>query len=676
MLNSALYFYRLANTLILLFVQCLPSTLISYLPLVVGALPLLAAFVVGLGGRHRLFYWLGSVLLAGAMFLGWYLLVLTYHGATWHLSLTWLRIPGSALSLPLLLGIRVDFPVAVMMGLTTTINFWVYLYALAYLQAARRRYIVLAGGFVSAMLGFWMANTLLGRFIGWELIGWGSYLFIGLGYPKEAAAKHSTQAWLINQLGSISLLIGMLLIGRALGTLDLEELAALPQATYWNDDWLGVARCCLLVGVCTKSAQWPWFSWLSNAMTAPTPASALIHTATLVGAGVYLLVGLAPVLGVTVLTVVAYVGALTTLMGAYAALTQQHAKQVLAYSTISQLGYAVMAVGVGASSVGLFHFITHAFSKACLFLCLGVVSQFLGTDSMQSMGGLRQVFPGVFCVYLLAAFSLIGMPGFAGALSKEAVLAYTWAWAGEQALGGHYLGYAVPAFAWFASLLAVVYLGRQCYLVFMGTPRWSPTSSLMPVHRTSWCMQGSMAMLALGTLGAWYGPLLGDVQDSWLLQQLGTLPLQVSLQHGVLLASLLAIILGGILLVGWQSKILPILPVVGTQLSLQGWYLDALVHAVAQAVLGLSKILARFEHGVVQGLVWGVSAGYVVLGQVVSWLDRALLGGLVLLVAALPRYVGKVHRLTQQGSWQHALLWMFIGIGLLGWGIYWAMQGG
>ena len=676
MLNSALYFYRPANTLILLFVQCLPSTLINYLPLVVGALPLSAAFVVGWGGRQRFFYWLGSVLLAGAMLLGWYLLVLAYHGATWHLSFTWLRISDSSLSHSLLLGVWVDFPVAVMMGLTTTISFWVHLYALTYLQAASRRYIVLAGGFVSAMLGFWMANTLLGRFIGWELIGWGSYLFIGLGYPKEAAAKYSTQAWLINQLGSISLLMGILLIGSALGTLDLEALAALPRAIYRNHDWLGVASFCLVVGVCTKSAQWPWFSWLSNAMTAPTPASALIHTATLVGAGVYLLVGLAPLLGVATLTGVAYVGALTTLMGAYAALTQQHAKQVLAYSTISQLGYAVMAVGVGASSVGLFHFVTHAFSKACLFLCLGAVSQFVGTDSMQNMGGLRKVCPGVFCVYLLAAFSLVGMPGFAGKLSKEAVLACTWAWAQEQALAGHYLGYAVPAFAWVASLLAVVYMGRQCYLVFMGPPRWSSRSSPTPAHRTSWCMQGSMAMLALGTLGRWYGPLLGDVQGSWLLQRLGPLPLTVPLQHGALLASLLAIILGCVLLVGWKCRVLSPLPAVGTQLSLQGWYLDTLVHAVAQLVLGLSRILAHFEHRVVQGLfLQGVSVGYVVLGHVVSWLDRALLGGLVLLVAAVPRYVGKAHRLTQQGGWQHALLWMFVGIGLLGWGIYWTMQG-
>ena len=641
----------------------------------VGALPLLAALVVGLGGRQRFFQGLGTALLAGAMLLGGYLVVHAYHGTTWRLTFLWLQLPGSAWSCSLVLGIWVDFPVAVMMGLTTTIHFWVHLYAGAYLQTASRRYVVLSGAFVSVMLGFWMASNLLGRFIGWELIGVGSYLLIGFWYTQEAAAKHSTQAWLINQLGSISLLIGMLLVGSALGTLDLAELAALPPSAYQGHAWLGIARFCLVAGVCAKSAQWPWFSWLSSAMKAPTPASALIHTATLVGAGAYLLVGLAPVLGATALTGVAYVGALTALMGAYAALTQQHAKQVLAYSTISQLGYVVMAVGVGASSVGLFHFVTHAFCKACLFLCLGVVSQFVGTVSMQGMGGLRRVFPGVFGVYLLAALSLVGVPGLAGALSKEAVLACTWAWAREQALVGHYWGYAVPVLAWAAALLSVVYLGRLGYLVFMGTPRWSPVSLPYPTYRISWRMQGSLAALARGTLGGCYGPLLGDAQGGWLLQRLGPLPLAVPLQHGVLLASLLAMILGCILLTGWRLKDFLPLPSAWHRLSLHGWYLDALVHAVAQTVVCLSRIVVCFEHRVVQGLVRGISVGYVVLGHVVGWLDRTLLGGLVLLVATVPRYVGKAHRFTQQGSWQQVLLWMFIGIGLLGWGIYCTMQG-
>ncbi|MEL6358395.1 MAG: proton-conducting transporter membrane subunit, partial [Bacteroidota bacterium] len=304
--------------------------LASCLPLVVAALPLPAALVMGLGGNRQSARWSGTGLLAVAMFLSWYLLGLTHQGLTWQQSFTWLPLPGSALSHSLRLGIRVDFMAAVMTSLTTTIGFLVHIYALAYLKAAHRRYAVLTGTFVSVMLAFWMADNLLGRFIGWELMGWGSYLLIGFWYQKTDATRRSTKVWLINQAGSISLLIGILLIGSELGTWNLVELSEMSSLALDHHPWLGVARFCLVAGLSTKSAQFPWFSWLSSAMKAPTPVSALIHSATLVGAGVYWLAGLGPILGPTILTGIAYLGALTALMGAYAALTQQHVKQVLA----------------------------------------------------------------------------------------------------------------------------------------------------------------------------------------------------------------------------------------------------------------------------------------------------------------------------------------------------------
>lgn len=673
--------------------------LLGPLPGMILLLPLLAALAVGLGGRWRLAHWLGAGLLALAMLLSWGLLAVTYYGLTWQQSFTWLHLPGRAFSQSLRLGIRIDFLVALMVSLTTTISFLVHLYAMAYLKTARRRYGALTGAFVSAMLGFWMADSLLGRFIGWELIGWGSYLLIGFWHAKPDAARHSTKAWLINQVGSISLLIGILFLGSELGTWDLAKLATLPPLSLENHPWLGIARFCLVAGLCAKSAQWPWFNWLSSAMTAPTPASALIHSATLVGAGVYWLVGLAPVLGSVMLSGIACVGAMTALMGAYAALTQQHAKQVLAYSTISQLGYMVMAVGVGASSVGIFHFVVHAFAKACLFLCVGIASQQIGTGNMQRMGGLRQVLPGVFVVYLFAASSLLGVPGFAGSFSKEAILAYTWAWAREQAFTGSYWAYAVPGLAWLASLLGVVYIGRQIYLVFLGTPRWATKEHPSLPYRAAWVMQGSMAVLALGTLGYWYGPLAGGIQDSWLWQRIEGFsePLTATLAHGVLFASLLALLLGGCLCLAWQRKGFPVLPTSWAQLSLRGWYLDNLAHAMAQQVLRFSRMAARFEQRIFYGgvqytvrgyvalaqvanrvdrktigsLLRGISRGYVALAYGVSWIDRQLVAGLVLGVASAPRYLGTAHRITQQGSWQRALLWMCLGIGLLIGAIYW-----
>lgn len=671
----------------MLALQLFADVLVNYLPLIVGALPLLATVVVGLGHQQRPCYWIATGLLACDMLLGGYLLLCTCKGTTWHGVLTWLHIPSSSSPFRLMLSFFVDFPVAVMVSLTTIVSFITHLYAIAYMQTAYQRYFVLTGGFVSAMLGFLMAENLITRFVGWEMVSLGSYLLISFWYQQENVAKSGTKVWLINQLGSMILLVGILLIGSELGSFDLNELAVLSKDPSHKNGWLVVARYCLLGGVCVKSAQFPWFSWLPSAMTAPTPASALIHTATVVGAGVYLLVGLAPILGIATLTLAAYLGSLTALMGACAALTQQNIKHVLAYSTISQLGYAVMAVGVGASSVGLFHFVTHAFSKACLFLCVGAVSRFFlfqqsEVSTMQHMGGLRAVLPCAFYAYLIAACSLVGMPGLAGSLSKEAVLACTLAWAGQQTQAGNYSGFLVPVLGFVSSFLAVVYMGRQCYLVFMSTPRWSYKLATRAPYRTPWLMQLSMATLALCSLAWLYNPLALDFHSSWLLQQLAqmpilvsTLPVTATLQQEVTLASIIILALGLLVLVIWQVHNPATLLLPHRKLALHGWYLDILVNATARGVLNLSRLTAQFEHLVVNGFVRGVSVGYIVLSNILSWLDGKLLGGMVLLIASMPRHLGKVHQSTQKGNLQHFLLWMVIGIGLLSWGIYWAIRG-
>jgi NADH-quinone oxidoreductase subunit L len=620
------------------------------------------------------------------MFLSGYLLVLTYHGATWRGAFAWLRIIGSPLSCCLELSFFVDFPAAVMMSLTTTINFFTHLYALAYMQAASQRYLVLTGSFVSAMLAFVSAESLIARFVGWELIGLGSYLFISFWHQQETAAKNGTKTWLINQLGSMSLLMGILIIGNELGSFDLNKLAVLPKEAYRNNNWIAVARCCLVGGVLSKSAQFPWFSWLPCAMTAPTPASALIHTATMVGTGVYLLIYLAPILGMTALTWVAYLGGLTAFIGACAALTQQHIKQVLAYSTISQLGYTMMAVGVGASSAGLFHFVTHAFCKACLFLCIGVVSRFMlqqnDANTMQHMGGLRRMLPGTFGSYLIAACSLVGLPGFAGFSSKEAVLAYAWAWAQQQTQSGSYLGYLVPVLGFLSSFLGIVYMGRQCYLVFMGMPQWSHKPRENTPYRTPWLMQISMFALALCSLSCWYGPVSGDLQSNWLLQRLVDMPCYAStltitqkLRHSITVVSSVIMASGLFFLVIWQRRSPTTVLFPPDQLVRNSWYLDTLANAAAKGGLYLSGIVAQFESRVVNGLIHSIGIGYIKLGSIINGLDRKLIEGTVLLIASVPLYLGRAHRATQQGNLQHTLLWLFVGIGLLFGGIYWVTQG-
>jgi NADH-quinone oxidoreductase subunit L len=686
MSQAPAYLYENKGTSNLFVLQLPTHLLIGYLPLIVVVLPLLAAVVAGLDRKRQPRFWLPTGLLALAMLLGAYLLVLAYYGATWCSSFTWLHIIGSPLSCCLKLSFCVDFPAAVMISLTTTINFFTHLYALAYMQAARQRYVVLAGSFVSVMLAFLAAENLIACFVGWELISLGSYLFVSFWCQQDAPAKNSTKTWLINQLGGISLLIGILIIGSELGSFDLNTLAMLPKETYRGNNWIAVARCCLVGGVLSKSAQFPWSNWLPCAMTAPTPASALIHTATMVGAGVYLLIGLAPILGTTALTWVAYLGGGTAFMGACTALTQQHVKQVLAYSTISQLGYTVMAVGVGASSAGLFHFVIHALCKACLFLCVGVVSRFIlqqnNANTMQYMGGLRKILPGTFWAYLIAACSLVGIPGFAGSLSKERILACTWAWAQQQAQAGSYLGYLVPLLGFLSSFLGIVYMGRQCYLVFMGTPRWSRTPGKNAYYHTPWLMRISMFALTLCSLGIWYGPLSDKLQNNWLLQRLVDIPCYAPtfattqpLRNNITVVASVIMALGLLFLVVWQIRRPTTVLFPPNQLVWCGGYLDRLTDIVATGGLHLGKVVARFDSLVVGDFIHSISAGCIKLGSIINWLDQKLLERAVLLVASVPSYLGKAHRATQQGNLQHTLLWTFIGVAILFWSICGVMRG-
>lgn len=357
-------------------------------------------------------------------------------------------------------------------------------------------------------------------------------------------------------------------------------------------------------------------------------------------------------------------------------------KQVLAYSTISQLGYVVMAVGIGASNMGLLHFVTHAFGKACLFLCVGTVSRFVDQQgeayNMQHMGGLHKILPAAFYVYVIASLSLAGMPALAGSLSKEAILAYALAWASHQAQQGSYFGSLVPLLGFCTTLLTVVYIGRQCYLIFMGTPRESYQPTSYATYRTPWLMKISMFALGMGTLSFWYGPL-GDLRKSWLLQRLEripllapTLPITETLQHWVALLSSMALLLGVIFLIVWEIRSPTTFLFSRTKLFLgkQAW--DQLNNAIAQGVLYLSQLIGRFDTWVANDWMHAIGMRYVMAGNILSWLDRTLLDRTVLFIASLPQYLGKAHQTTQRGNLQSYLLWTFIGIGLLLGGICWA----
>ncbi|MEL6539214.1 MAG: proton-conducting transporter membrane subunit [Bacteroidota bacterium] len=471
---------------------------------------------------------LGAVLWGLLALLSVLLLKRTYAGDSWCVTLPWwsLSVAGHAW-LSFSVSFRLDFVAAVMLWMTTTVGALVYVYSLAYMrpEPGAPRYFALLTLFLGAMLVLLLANDLLTLFIGWELLSWASYLLIGFWYQRAASAAASTKALVFNQLGSLFLLAGLLVIQRTVGSLTLPAPgAALAPAT---DGWLTVAGICFLGAAAAKSAQLPLSYWLPAAMEAPTPVSALMHAATLVSAGAYLLLRVSPWLTPTVQLLTSMVGSMTALWGAWMALQQYHLKRLLAYSTISQMGYVVMATGIGAPSAAVLHLVAHAFAKAALFLGAGIVSRFLQAHAvhsleaqdLRSMGGLRSALPGVFYPCLIATLAVIGVPGCAGFWSKEAILAAALYWTPEV-YAGQLWTYGLLVAVWGATFLTAIYMSRQCWAIFMGRPRWQPARVAQPGGGTAWQMQLSLWLLAIASLSFVYGPGWGAYWDSWLWKQL------------------------------------------------------------------------------------------------------------------------------------------------------------
>lgn len=574
------------------------------------------------------------------------------------------------------------------------IGFVVYLFSIPYLEKDRsiQRYCILLTLSIVAMLWLVVADNLLVIFIGWELIGLISYWLISFWCQQTGPAQAGTKVWLINKFGSILLFMGILLLGSQLGSFSLVTLMRMRSPLAYSIYWLTLASGCILGGVFTKSAQFPFCSWLPSAMTAPTPASALLHAATMVSAGVYLLIRITPVMHTALLSMVAFIGSFTALMGAYAALAQRYLKSMLAYATISQLGYIMMAIGLGANSAAFIYLIIHAFCKACLFLCVGAVEFFLSqrgisaNHDMQKMGGLIQFIPGVAHAYWLASLMLVGIPGLGDFTSKKVILAHTLHWAIAQGQAGFYLGYCVPIFGFITLLLTIVYLGRSYGLVFMGTPHWkyrAPiVSSKLPGRPIPLLMQLSILMLVLCSLGLCCVPLLFPAHYDWLWKHLATLVGAAtmpsgSLQHVATTLSTTILIMGMIVLVmSFHPVSTNLLRHCSSlaQLSLQGWYLDALIGLVAQRVLRLSKITHYLEQKLLASFTQCIAISYVVLGHIIAWLDYKLVGNIYCLVTSGLWWLGQLYGYIQQSKLQNYLFWTYFGLGLLlVWWLYWVV---
>ncbi len=432
--------------------------LAGYLLLASGRFQGLQASLIGVGSVALAFVVTVAITLAvGGFTAGPYYLV----QSLW----TWIEVGTFSAGV----GFYLDGLSLTLCWVITGVGSLIHLYSTFYMHgdAAYSRYFAYLNLFVASMLVLVLADNLLLLYLGWEGVGLCSYLLIGFWYQKPENGYAARKAFVVTRVGDLLLALGLFLIATRLGTLDIQALLQLAPAHWGSGDqqWLAtVAGLLLLGGAVGKSAQLPLQTWLPDAMAGPTPVSALIHAATMVTAGVYLIARMNGIYLVSpvALSIVGVVGALTLLVAGTAALVQSDIKRILAYSTVSQIGYMFLALGVGAWSAAIFHLVTHAFFKALLFLAAGTVIHSLHDEqNIYRMGGLRKTMPVAFLSFLAGGASLAALPLItAGFYSKDAILIGAW--------NGGALGIVLWFAAMLGALITALYIFRLIFIVFFG----------------------------------------------------------------------------------------------------------------------------------------------------------------------------------------------------------------
>ena len=542
---------------------------------------------------------------------------------------TWLpnmakNAAGGTVNLPV--GFYLDRLSALMVLIITGVGTLIHVYSISYMKGDARfnRFFAFLNFFVAMMLILVMADSYPLMFVGWEGVGTASYLLIGFWFAGHKDASNTEgvsnsnaarKAFIMNRVGDLGFMLGMFLIYRAYGTLVIPDLAAMGDALATVQRSIIELICLfLLVGAVGKSGQLPLTTWLPDAMAGPTPVSALIHAATMVTAGVYLiarthfLYDLAP----TASTWVAWVGGLTALYGAVSALNQYDIKKILAYSTVSQLGYMFMAVGLHAYTAGVFHLLTHAFFKALLFLAAGAVIHALHDEQdVRQMGGLRKSMPFTHIVSGVGVLAISGIPIWAGFFSKDSILTAAY----EQSGALYLIGLAV-------ALLTAFYMGRWYFLVWRGQYRGSAHP-----HEGGPVLNLPLGVLAaLATLGGFLNipTFLGGSHalDSWLgaVLPIEAAELSLATEWGLTLAAVLAGVFGlGLAYVLHTRNQLTDGPAALRDLSSNSLYLDSLyANAVSRPSAGIAGALDSMDRGV-DGTIESVGETVGSLGRLVTF---------------------------------------------------------
>ncbi len=633
--------------------------MVNMIPLLPCLIPLLpfAAFVINIFFGRRLKHsaaWLSVATSTVSCLIALWVIGRIIASGTWSNGWIWITFG----TYPLKFGYLLDPLAAILLFVVTVIGTLIQVYSIGYMHddPLFPRFFAYVSLFMSAMLTLVIADNYLLFFMAWEIMGLCSYLLIGFWFKKNSAADAGRKAFLVTRVGDIGLLLGMLTLALSTGNLGFSTLGASIQ----NVDPAVLTGAALLIfcGTVGKSAQFPLHVWLPDAMEGPTPVSALIHAATMVAAGVYLVARSFPLFSglPNALSVVSLIGTLTAFMAAFIALSATDIKKVLAYSTISQLGYMVSALGFGGLGAGTFHLMTHAFFKALLFLGAGSVIHGTGTQDLREMGGLLKKMKHTGMTFIIASLAIAGVPPLSGFWSKDEILAAAFS-------SGHYFSYITLLLTAF---MTAFYMFRLVFMAFFGTSR----SHHIHAHESPAVMTLPLWALAAGAVlvGLPGSPWMGN----WLQAFMAGPHHHASGHEGsavVMLSSILAG-LGGIFLAwlmylkhpGWPRKISEKFQPLYL-LSVNKFWMDELYSAViVRPFRKLADLFYVFDEKVIDTLVNETGLTTVRTSAVKGWIDQYLVDGAVNLVGTVVQFLSSVFKRLQTGFVQHYLLIIFAGV--------------
>lgn len=605
-----------------------------------------------------------------------------------HQQVSWFTIGESKIQI----GVLLNNLSVLMMVLVSGVAVLVHIYSIKYMEGDTYlyRYWAYLSLFCFAMLGLVIMDSLLLMYMFWELVGFASYLLIGFWFTRNSAVQANKKAFIINRLGDLGFLTGLMIVYSQFRTFDVTLLfgqgglivKALVENGVWTNGtstmpaiWLTIAGLTFFLAACAKSAQFPLHIWLPDAMEGPTSVSSLIHAATMVAAGVFLLGRIYPIFDPTALLVIASIGAFTAFMAATIAMVQTDIKRILAFSTISQLGFMMIAMGVGAYASGIFHLSTHAFFKCLLFLAAGAVIHEMAHikekykldfdhQSIHNMGGLRKKMPVTFIAMVLGSLALIGFPFTSAYLSKDAILIQSFEWADLRNNWSKLIPYSAIITSW----LTVFYIARLIFKVFFGDFHLETVfKHKFELHDAPNAMKYVLVMLAVFCLFPAFSLNPFHYHDAWIIKGfpvIKSIP-EIESYHTVIPAMVnIGVMVILFITYNWFVKrqkapdfsVNPIFKLVEKQ-----WFFNDIYHrfVLVGGVL-ISRSMYHFDKAVIDSFVNSLGKVTVLSSRVAYWTDKYIIDGLVNGAASISAAIGNFTRYFQTGRLQHYVLSMAV----------------